>query len=121
MGTIAFSRNPEDSWAAAGWAIRQILDDTASQHPDDLEMATQFEAAKAIDGLMVHLLRPELAARITEGIRNAVSGILSGNVRSGILDQPYGDERTVEEYRSGLQELLEIITPAGAPSEGAGR
>jgi hypothetical protein len=111
MGTIAFSTKPEECWAVAGWAIRQILDDVVSQYPQDSEIANEFEGAKAIDGLMVYLLKPELAARVTNAIRAVATGILSRTVRSGIVDQPYGDERTVAQYRDALRELLQAIPP----------
>ena len=118
MGAIAFSTKPEESWVVAGWAFRQVLDDTASQYPDDFEMAKEFEEAKAISGLMVYRLRPDLAAKVTSAIKNVVAGILSGQIRSGIVDQRYGDERTAREYRKGLQQLMETIP--GAQSERAG-
>ena len=118
MGAIAFSRKPDESWVAAGWALRQVLDDTTSQHPEDSEMATEFKAAKAIDGLMVYLLPPELAARVTNAIRAVAKGVLSGTIRSGIVDQPYGDERTVAQYGSALQELLEAIPSTEMPEAG---
>lgn len=118
MGAIAFSTKPEESWVVAGWAFRQILDDIAAQHPDDSEITRKFEEAKALSGLMVYRLRPDLAAKVTSAIKNVVAGILSGKIRSGIVDQQYGDERTVQEYRKGLQQLLETIP--GAPSERAG-
>jgi hypothetical protein len=69
----------------------------------------EFEGAKAIDGLMVHLVRPDLAARVTTAIRQVATGILSGTLQSGIVEQPYGDERTVVQYRGALQQLLETI------------
>lgn len=116
MGAIAFSTKPEESWVVAGWAFRQILDDTASQHPEDSEMAKKFEEANAISGLMVYMLRPDFAARITSAIREVATGILSGTIQSGIVDQPYGDERTVQEYRKGLQQLLEVIPSTGIPA-----
>lgn len=119
MGAIAFSTKSEHSWVKAGWVLRQIMDDTASQHPEDSEMAEQFEAAKAIDGLMVYLLRPDLAARITAAIRMAVRGILSGTIRSSIVDQPYGDERTVAQYREALEQLLQVIPSSGTSPERA--
>ncbi len=112
MGSIAFSKKTEESWTVAGWAIRQILDDVGSQYSEDAEMLEEFEAAKAIDGFMIYLLRPELAARVTRAIQEVANGILSGTIRSGIVDKPYGDERTVEQYRGGLQQLLESIPPA---------
>jgi hypothetical protein len=111
MGTIAFSTRPKECWAVAGWAIRQILDDVASQYPQDSEIAREFEAAKAIDGLMVFLLRADLAARVTNAIREVATGILSGTIRSGVIDQPYGDEGTVAQYREALGELLKAIPP----------
>ena len=117
MGAISFSTESEHSWVKAGWVLRQVMDDTASQHPEDLEMAEQFEAAKAIDGLMVYLLRPDLAARITAAIRAAVEGILSGTIRSGIVDQPYGDERTVAQYTQALEQLLQAIPSSGISPE----
>jgi len=109
MGAIAFSRKPEHSVVYAGWVLRQVMDDTASQHPEDSEMAEKFESAKATDGLMVYLLRPELAARITAAIRETATGILSGSVRSGVAERHYDDERTIAQYRQALQGLLEVI------------
>jgi hypothetical protein len=117
MGSIAFSTKPEESWAAAGWVLRQVLDDTASQHPQDSEMASEFEAAKTVDGLMVYLLQPDLAVRVTTRMRAAVEGVLSGTLRSGILNQPYGDERTVAQYSQALERLLDAFPLAGT-SEG---
>ncbi len=87
MGAIAFSRKPEHSVVYAGWVIRQVMDDTASQYPEDSEMVEEFETAKAIDGLMVYLLRAELADRITAAIRMTAKGILSGSVRSGLANK----------------------------------
>ena len=113
MGAIAFSTQPEGSWVVAGWALRQVLDDIESHHLDDSEMATEFEQAKAIDGLMVHLLRPELQARVTSAIKEVATGILSGAIRSGIVDQPYGDERTVLQFRKALQGLLGVLSSVG--------
>jgi|SRR5882762_4465324 len=113
MGAIAFSTKPEENWVVAGWAFRQVLDDTASQHPDDSEMAREFEEAKAVSGLIVYRLQPDLAARVTSAIKDVATGILSGTIRSGISNQRYGDERTVQEYRKGLQQLLESIPSAG--------
>jgi hypothetical protein len=118
MGAIACSKKPEESWVVAGWALRQILDDTASQSPEDSEIATEFERAKAIDGLMVYLLRPDLAARLTDAIREVTTGILAETIRSSIVDRPYGDARTVAEYRKGLRQLLEAIPLPPTTPEG---
>jgi hypothetical protein len=112
MGATAFSRNPEHSWAMAGWALRQVLNDTISQHPDDSEMAEEFNNPKDTDGLIVYLLPPDLAARVTHAIRNVAVGILSGAIHSGVAMRHHGDERTVAQYKEALQELLEAIPPA---------
>jgi hypothetical protein len=98
MGAIAFSKKPEENWVVAGWALRQILDDVASHYPQDSEIAEEFERAKAIKGLMVYLLPPSLAIRVTAAIREVATGILSGTIRSEIADKLYGDERTVRQY-----------------------
>ncbi len=113
MGAITFSKNPEESWVVAGWAFRQILDDIVRQYPADSEMAIEFEEAKAISGLIVYKLKPDTAAKITTALREVATGILSGMIRSGIVNQTYGDERTVQEYRKGLQQLLEVIPSTG--------
>jgi len=109
MGAIAFSKEPEHTWAMAGWALRQVLDDTVSQHPEDSEMAQKFNDAKDTDGLMVYLLPPDLAARVTNAIRAVAAGILSGTIHSGVAERHHGDERTVAQYREALRELLEAI------------
>jgi hypothetical protein len=110
MGTIAFSEDPEESWVVAGWAFRQVLDDTVSRYPRDPEIARTFEEAKAISGLIVYKMEPIFATRVTKAIQSVATGILSGTIRSGILDQRYCNEQTVEEYRKGLEELLKAIS-----------
>jgi hypothetical protein len=109
MAVLGFSKKPEEIWSVAGWAFRQVLDDVIARHPDDAEMAREFVEAKAIKGLSVDMLDPHFAARVTEAIRQEVEAILSGTVRSGLLDKPYGDARTVEQYLGALRELLSAI------------
>lgn len=109
MAVIGFSDKPEEIWCVAGWAFRQVLDDVISQHPKDAEMADEFFHSKTYSGLSVDQLKPELAARVTNAIRQVATGILSRKIKSGITDQPYGDAMTVEQYREGLQKLLEVI------------
>ena len=111
MAVISFSKKPENIWVVAGWAFRQVLDDTLSQHHDDLEMAREFEEAKYIPGLILYLLEPVFAKRITQAIRRAAVGILSGEIKSGIVNQPFGDATAIEQYHKGLQELLDAIPP----------
>jgi hypothetical protein len=79
------------------------------------EIDDAFDRAEAYSGLSLDLLEPELAARVTDAIRRVTAGILSGEIRSGIYDQPYGYALTVEQYRESLKLLLETI-----PSDGAG-
>jgi hypothetical protein len=109
MAVIGFSDKPDEIWSVAGWAFRQVLDDVISQHPGDSDMADEFTRSKTYSGLSVDLLKPELAARVTNAIRQVANGILSGTIRSGIHDQSYGDATRVEQYRQGLRELLEAI------------
>ena len=113
MGSIAFSDDAKHTWAKAGWALRQILDDTASQYPEDSEMSQKFNNAKDIDGLMVFLLPPDLAARVTNAIGEVATGILSGTIHSGVAERHHGDEKTVAQYREALRELLEAIPTRG--------
>ena len=112
MAVIGFSDRPEDIWLVAGWAFRQVLDDVISQYPGDSEMADEFAHSKTYSGLSVYSLEPDLAARVTNAIRQVATGILSGATRSGVHDQPYGDATTVEQYRGALQRLLEAIPSA---------
>jgi hypothetical protein len=117
MAAIAFSSDPEKGWVVAGWVMRQVLDDVISQHPDDSEMAAEFTLAKLTSGISVHSLEPEFATRVTNAIRQTVTGILSGTIRSGIHDQPYGNAMTAEQYLEALRELLQAIpSPEGRKS-----
>ena len=109
MAVISFSDKPEEIWCVAGWAFRQVLDDVISQHPEDVEMADEFARSQTYSGLSVYMLEPELAGTVTNAIRRVATGILSGSIRSGIHDQPYGTALTVEQYREVLRELLEAI------------
>lgn len=109
MAVIGFSDKPEEIWCVAGWAFRQVLDDVISQYPEDSEMAEAFALSKTQSGLHVDMLEPKLGAKVTDAIRQVAKGILSGTIRSGIVDKPYGDTMTVEQYREGLQQLLEVL------------
>src|ERR1051326_1106995 len=105
----------------AGWLLdgrsRLVLDDLISQFPEDSQMAAEFTYAKTTSGILVQSLEPKFAARVTSAIRQTLTGILSGTIRSGIHDQPYGDAKTVEQYRAALQELLKAIpSPEGCKS-----
>jgi hypothetical protein len=117
MAVIGFSDKPEEIWSVAGWAFRQILDDVISQYPEDSEMANEFAQAKTYSGLSVELLEPKLAARITNAIKQVAEGIVSETIRSGIYDQPFGNPKTVEQYREGLQQLLEAIPSSSIERE----
>lgn len=114
MAVIGFSDRPEEIWCVAGWVFRQVLEDVVSQC-EDPEMADAFTHAETQSGLHIDLLEPELGVRVTNAIRNVVRGILSGAIRSGIHDQPYGDATTIEQYRKALQELLTSFPSAPIP------
>lgn len=109
MAVIAFSKDPNEGLVYAGWVIRQVLDDTLAQNPNDAEMAAAFALAKESFGIVVYALQPDLAARVTKAMRDTATGILEGTIRSGILDKGWGDARTVEQYRGVLAEVLKAI------------
>jgi hypothetical protein len=109
MGVISFSDSAEGTWHAAGWAFRQILDDVLSQNPGDDEMAEEFELAKILSGLILYLLEPPVAHRVEKAISEVANGIVVGTVRSGIGEQPYGDEVTVKQYLGSLEELVRTL------------
>jgi hypothetical protein len=110
MAVISFTEdNPNESWCVAGWAFRQVLDDVISQYPEDQEMTEEFNQSKTHSGLIIYLLEPEFAARVTRTIWQVATDILSGAMRSGIHDQPYGDVMTVEQYRESLRQLREAF------------
>lgn len=120
-GIISFSDKSEEKWFIAGWGFRQVLSDVISQYPEDSEMVDEFTMAEAVGGLSIESMEPKLAARVTSAIWQVATGILSGTIRSGIHDQPYGDASTIEQYREGLQELLETFPAAWREDRGPGR
>jgi hypothetical protein len=109
VAVIGFSDDPENVWCVAGWAFRQVLEDVLARNPYDQEMAEAFFIAETQSGLHIDLLEPPLAARVTSAIRDVAEGILSKEVHSGIFDKPYSNAETVEQYRKGLQQLLEAF------------
>ena len=109
MAIISFSAKPEETWCVAGWAFRQVLADVLSQNRNDEEMASEFKHATAISGLSVHLLEKNFADRVTNEIRNVAQAILAGDVKSGILEQPYGDTATIHKYLESLKALLRTV------------
>lgn len=111
MAVIIFSDNPDRSWKMAGWVVRQILDDTVSQYPHDSAMASEFDDAKQRSWMVVEGREPEFVVRVTNAIRHTATGILSGEIRSGIHDKRYGVAKTVEQYHEALRELLQVIPP----------
>jgi len=113
MAVISFSDQPQEIWCVAGWAFRQLLDDVLFQYPDDQEMAAKFEESKAHGGLVLYLLKPEIAEKLATAIRKVAEGILSGTISSGLINQTYGDAVTIEQYRSALKALLEALSLRG--------
>jgi hypothetical protein len=107
MAVIGF-RYPDQGWVVARWAFRQILDDVASQFPDDHQMKQQFEQAIALDGLHLDLLSPEVADKIADCICRVATGILNGSIHSTVTDR-YPDARTPEMYREGLLSLVRSL------------
>lgn len=112
-GTVGFSDKPEEIWLKAGWAFRQILEDTLARCSEDIEMREAFEQAEWYNGLAVQDLPGDLAERVISALREVITGILAGTVESGITSKPYGDARTQAQYKEALQELLEIIPARG--------
>ena len=109
MGVIALSEEPEQYWQAAGWAFRQVLDDVARLHPDDLDLQKACDQAKVYDSLSVYALPQELAERTVEHLKQVAEGVLAGTIQSGITTQSYGNSDTQGEYKSGLQQLLLVL------------
>ena len=102
MAVISFSKDPEEVWCKAGWAFRQVMDDVLAQHRNALAVGAELEGAKAVKGLIIYLMDSELAADVTDAIRDVVKRILTGEVRSGIHDQKYGDATTVMQYHESF-------------------
>jgi hypothetical protein len=109
MAVISCSDQPQEIWCVAGWAFRQLLDDVLFQYPEDQEMAAKFEEAKNHGGLVLYLLKPEIAEKLATAIRKVAEGILSGTISSGLINQSYGDAVTIEQYRSALKALLDAL------------
>lgn len=109
MAVISFSQKPEHTWHVGSWAFHQILNDVSVQYADDKELVEKFEQAKLHSGLMLELLDPSFARRIEAAIQDVVNGILAGTIPSGLTEQPYGDQRTVQEYMESLRELMQIL------------
>jgi len=89
------------------------LKDVISHCPTDHEIVDKAANSIETDGLLVEFLQPVLSASITNAVRQVAGGILSGEVRSGIQDESYGNAHRVEEYRKALQELLKAIPSPG--------
>lgn len=109
MGVISFSEPPTQSWGAAGWAFRQVLDDIAALYPEDEELRAVFDRAKAYDALMVEMLPTELARKVVESMRHTLTGILDGTIKSGITSKPFFDGAAAVQFESALRELLSMI------------
>lgn len=110
-GLIHFSDKQENVWIVAGWAYRQVLEDVVAHCPSDSQIAAEAILAKDVGYVFINELAPPLASRFARAIRESCEGILSGAIRSGIYEKPYGDAHTVEQYRLRLQQLLSAIPP----------
>ena len=113
MAVISFSREDKHAWVVAGWAFRQVLEDTAMNSMDP-EIIQEFKVAEATKYLLVESLEPRLAEKITREIQRVASEILSENIRSGIHDKPWGNSLAVEQYYQGLRELLAAMPEGSA-------
>src|SRR5215469_1983079 len=109
MANIGWHKKP-GGWVVAGWAFRQLLEDVRSQCPADAEVISELELARDLKYLFIDGFSPDLAKRLANAIRDTAAGILSGAIRSGLLDQPYGDANAIAEYRSALPELIAVVS-----------
>ena len=109
MAVIGWHNKP-DSWVVAGWAFRQVLEDVRSQCPTDAEMVSELELARDLKYLFIDSFSGDLAKRLANSIRETASGILSGQIRSGLIDKPFGDANSIAEYRSALRELVAVVS-----------
>ena len=103
-------QNTSDSWVVAGWAFRQVLEDVRSQFCTDAEMISKLELARDLKYLFIDSFSPDLAKRLANAIRETATGILSGAVRSGLIDKPYANANAIAEYRSALPELIAVVS-----------
>jgi hypothetical protein len=108
-GVICFKSQSNEAWVNAGWAFRQVLEDTRTSSPEDEEMAQVLANAEAVGWLYVDSLEPALAARITDAMRRTIEGIQKGEVRSLIHEKNYGTPATVEQYVDSLAELWQLL------------
>lgn len=110
-GVICFKTGSEDSWVKAGWAFRQVLEDTAAAYPEDTELAEVFAEAKDIGWLYVDQFDPNLAERINKAMRGMIEDVLSGKIQSLLREKTFGDKVTVNQYLLSLEELLHLMPP----------
>ena len=80
-------------------------------NPNDIELRKKFEQAKLHSGLILYLLEPSFADRITNAISNVVDELIAGRIRSGIGEQPYGDTATIAQYLESLRGLRLVLHP----------
>ena len=104
----------------AGWAYRQVLEDVVLHNQNDHELVRILTEKMEADSLLMEFQSPEIAVRITGAIKKVVEGILSGVMRSGLEGKPSGTPYTVQQYREGLQELLELIPSGEQQTSGTG-
>jgi hypothetical protein len=110
-GLICFKFDSDDAWVKAGWAFRQVLEDTLAASPHDGEMAETFAEAESIGWLYVDQLNPDLAERITNAMRRMIEELRAGKTQSRITTKAYGTKTTIEQYLDSLAELSELIPP----------
>jgi hypothetical protein len=73
-------------------------------------MISQLDLARDLKYLFIDSFNDDLAKRLANAIRNTASGILSGEIRSGLVEKPYGDANSISEYRGALKELVAVVS-----------
>ena len=102
---------PCRSWALARWAFQRLLTTTQGRFSGDAALVQELEASKALDGLHVDMLAPELASRVRSALRTVGEETLQdagpGEGATGRTD-PEGDRMYAEAIAELLDRLSEV-------------
>jgi hypothetical protein len=106
MAVVAISES--EVWFAARWAFRWLMDQAIAGAGDERTRVV-FEQASALDGLHLHLLESEGAARAQKVLLKVAQRAARGQLPEVEVEGRVLDAGSQLEFRSAASDLVKLL------------
>ena len=103
-------RSAEDVWQVARWVFVWLLRQASAECGSASDMRQVFEQAIALDGLHLHLLRPDEARASRHLLLRVASAGAAGELPPVEVEGRVLDDRSQLQFRDAVRELIGFLS-----------